>query len=558
MTGTRPPRLAILQLRGLEHFLPDLIAGLATTGTVEVRAFTVTAPEVLEAALAWADDPTRDALWFEFCWPPFPDLIARTEFGSRRVIVRVHRIEAYEAPHVARCRWDRVDDLVTVSEDMARIILQQVPLLEHTTRLHVLHNGVDTDRFAPAATARDPHRAAPARDPHRIGWCGSMIARKNPTLALEVLARLLAEDPRWRLHIASGGGDRLVEDALVRLVPRMGLGGAVRFDGAVAAADMPAWHARNAVLLSTSLHESFGYAIAEAAAAGCDIAVLDHRGAEEFWPEEARFGTVDQAAAMIRAARPGRWRDLVAGRFGLDRQVARVVALLQDRSPPAPAERLVPIAHGAWRGRFPVRNPADHIQAAVLASGAFYEAEMLEDIRRRLPPGGLFVDVGANIGNHSLFAAGVCGARVLAFEPSPTLAEHCAATLAANGLAGRAELRQVGLGAAAGAAALLPGPLGNAGRTRLDPDSAGGVPVLRLDDALTEPPDVVKIDVEGMEAAVLQGARGVLRRHHPAIYVETLTDAAFAEVDALLRPLGYRPAARFNRDPTWLFTAEAA
>src|SRR5215217_284469 len=102
-----------------------------------------------------------------------------------------------------------------------------------------------------------------------------MIARKNPTLALEVLARLL------------------VQDAVLRLVPRMGLGGVVRFDGAIPAAAMPGWHARNAVLLSTSLHESFGYAIAEAAATGCDLAVLDHRGAEEFWPEEVRFGTVD-------------------------------------------------------------------------------------------------------------------------------------------------------------------------------------------------------------------------------------------------------------------------
>jgi hypothetical protein len=101
--GRRPPRLAILQLRGLEHFLPDLAGGLAATGAVEIRRFTATGPAVLAEALAWTDEPARDALWFEFCWPPFPELIADTEFGGRRVLVRIHRIEAYETPHAARC-----------------------------------------------------------------------------------------------------------------------------------------------------------------------------------------------------------------------------------------------------------------------------------------------------------------------------------------------------------------------------------------------------------------------------------------------------------------------
>jgi len=541
----RRPRLAVLQLRGLDHFLPGLLAGLAASGAVEVRAFTVTGPGVLEAAMAWADDPSRDALWFEFCWPPFPELIARTGFGGRRVLVRIHRIEAYETPHVARCDWAKVTDAIVVSEDMARLVLQAAPRLERSTRLHVVPNGVDLARFAAAA--------APA-DPFRIGWCGSMIARKNPTLALEVLARLLEEDARWRLHIVATPGDPLVQDAVLRLVRRMGLGGAVRFDGALPAAEMPGWHARNAALLSTSLHESFGYAIAEAAAVGCDLAVLDHRGAEEFWPEAVRFGTVDQAVGLLCNARPGRWRGLVEDRFGLDRQVAAVLALLRDRAPPAPRERLIPIAHGAWQGCFPLREPADHIQHALLSTGAFYESGMLEDLRRRLRPGGLFVDVGANIGNHALFAAAVCGARVLAFEPAPALADHCAATLAANGVSARLDLRRQGVGAAAGQARLLPGPGHNAGRTRLE-SGPGEVAVVRLDDMLAAAPDVIKIDVEGMEAEVLAGARGVLARHRPALYVETLDAAAFAAVEAVLRPLGYRAEMRFNRDPTWLFLA---
>ncbi|WP_235907948.1 FkbM family methyltransferase [Siccirubricoccus phaeus] len=541
--AARLPRLAILELRGLEHFLPDLAGGLAASGQVEVRRFPVSGPADLAAALRWTDQPSRDALWFEFCWPPFPELLARTEFGGRRVLLRVHRIEAYETPHVARTPWAAVDDCIVVSEDMARLVRAAAPGIDATTRLHVLHNGVDTLRFAPVEGARDPFR---------LGWCGNMIARKNPTLALEILARLRAEDPRWRLHIAAGGGDRMVADAVVHLVPRMGLAGAVQFDGAVPAAAMPEWHARNAVLLSTSLHESFGYAIAEAAAAGCGLAVLEHRGAEEFWPEEMRFATVAQAVARIRAARPGRWREYVARRFSLERQVARVLALLAARTAPrVPA--LAPLAHGSWRGVLPLTDARDHIQRSVLATGSFYEAPMLEDIRTRLPAGALFVDIGANIGNHGLFAAGVCGARVLAFEPSPALAEHCAETFAANGLDAMLELRRQGVGAAPGRATLCPGPEGNAGMTALDTAHPGDIEVVRLDDVLAEKPAVVKVDVEGMECAVLDGAQQVLRRHRPALYVETGTEESFAAVSALLKPLGYAPQRRFNATPTWLF-----
>lgn len=556
---SRPPRLAVLQLRGLDHFLPDLVAGLAASRAVEPRRFTVTGPAVVAEALAWADDPARDALWFEFCWPPFPEIIARTDLGGRRVIMRVHRIEAYGSNHAAAAPWHLIDDAIVVGEDMAARLLRAAPALPATTRLHVVHNGLDLARHPPAA----------APDLFRIGWCGWLSLHKNPTLALEILHRLRTLDDRYTLHLSTRGGEAVAVDSFAHLARRMGIEQAIHVTEGIPPHAMPGWHARNGVLLSTSVYESFGYAIAEAAAVGCDLAVLDNTAAAEFWPEAVRFATVEEAVRLIRAARPHRWRGLVEARFGLDRQVGAVLALLADRPAPAPAlapalaprERLVPIAHGGWRGVFPLRDPADHIQQVLLSTGAFYEAAMLEDLRTRLQPGELFVDVGANIGNHALFAAGVCGARVLAFEPSPALAEHCAATLAANGLAGALELRRAGVAEAAGTARLRPGPGGNAGQTSLDPGE-GEVPLVRLDDVLdgalgSQAPAVVKVDVEGMEEAVLRGARGLLGRHRPALYVEAATEAAFAAVQALLRPLGYRAEARFNHTPTWLFLPAA-
>ena len=546
----RASRIAFLLLRGLDHFVPDLLAALPN-GTLEARAFYVSGPDDIAQALAWADDPARDAVWFEFCWPPFPDLIARTDFEGRRVIVRVHRIEAYETPYAAQAPWHKVSDAVVVCEDMAACLRAAAPGLAEKTRLHVIHNGLDLARYAPAQ----------ASNPFRIGWCGSMILRKNPNLALEILHRLRTEDSRYKLHIAAKGGDRVAVDSFVHLARRMNLTSAVDINENVSQDEMPAWHARNAVLLSTSVHESFGYAIAEAAAVGCDLAVLDHAAAGEFWPEAVRFATVDEAVQRIRQARPHRWRSYVAERFGLERQVVAVRKLLNENRPLMSSSGAVPITHGAWRGYFLVRNHADHLQQTVTATGRFYEAEMLEDLRHRLTPDSVFVDVGANIGNHALFAAAVCGARVIAFEPSQSLAEHCAANLALNSVAKRVTLRHQGVGASSGRANLVPGPICNAGMTKLDcTDDNGTIEVVCLDDVLDVLgylPTVIKVDVEGMELDVLRGAEMTLRLCRPTLYVEAADKDAYVAVNKFLCTVGYEVAAQFNATPTYLFVPRA-
>ena len=177
----RLARLAIIALPGLDHFLPDLVAALQANGSVDARVFPLRAGEGIGPALAWTDHPAIDAIWFEFCWPPFPALIAGTEFAGRRVVVRVHRIEAYGSDHVAGTDWSRVSDVVTVGQDMAQRVRAAAPELAFVSRLHVIHNGLDLSRFAPLDHF----------DPYRIGWCGWFSLHKNPLLALQILASLV-------------------------------------------------------------------------------------------------------------------------------------------------------------------------------------------------------------------------------------------------------------------------------------------------------------------------------------------------------------------------------
>jgi glycosyltransferase involved in cell wall biosynthesis len=310
----------MMLLPGLDHFTADLLARLPAVSGWEVRRFTVSGPASLAAAFEWTDKPSCDAIWFEFCWPPFPAMIAATDFAGRRVIVRVHRIEATETPYVANTNWEKVDDVIVVSPDMEQRVLKAAPAIAVTSRLHLVCNGVDTDRFV---TIHDS-------DPFRIGWCGLMTLRKNPTLALQILDRLRATDTRYHLSMCGMGGEPLAQETFLHLATRLDLLKAIQWNGQIAQAGMPMWHAANGVLLHTSLHEGLSYALLEAAASGCDLAVFDHPGAAQCWPAAILFGTVDEAVALILAARPGRWRGYVCGKYSVEHQIATISRVLND------------------------------------------------------------------------------------------------------------------------------------------------------------------------------------------------------------------------------------
>ena len=186
-----------MTLPSLDHFTADLIARLPAVSGWEVRKFMVTGPGSVLAALAWADDTSRDAVWFEFCWPPFPAMIGTIDFAGRRVIVRVHRIEATETPYVANTPWEKVGDVIVVSPDMQQRVITVAPEITLTSRLHLVYNGVDTERYAPPT----------AWNQFRIGWCGLMTLRKNPTLALQILARLRETDAQYHLSMCGMGGE---------------------------------------------------------------------------------------------------------------------------------------------------------------------------------------------------------------------------------------------------------------------------------------------------------------------------------------------------------------
>jgi FkbM family methyltransferase len=173
-------------------------------------------------------------------------------------------------------------------------------------------------------------------------------------------------------------------------------------------------------------------------------------------------------------------------------------------------------------------------------------------LRRWKSRTGLFLDVGANMGQSALsFRIVNRHAPILSIEPNPALASHLRLV---KRLIPRYEYLCCAAGAEDGEATLYVPVWHGAPRTgfgsllRNFAERGSGpsesavaestVPIRKLDELELEA-DFVKLDVEGGEAEALRGLVRTLERCRPILLVEA--NDRFAEVEAVLVPLAYRP-----------------
>jgi len=178
-----------------------------------------------------------------------------------------------------------------------------------------------------------------------------------------------------------------------------------------------------------------------------------------------------------------------------------------------------------------------------------------------LGPDDLFVDVGANAGSYTVLACAARGARGICVEPVPSTFERLLGNLRLNGLPSRVEALNIGLADREGELRFSTSE--NAmNHVLADAESGAGavrVPVRTLDAVLAgRAPALIKIDVEGFETRVLQGAAVCLRQPglHSVIMELNGSGARYgfdeARILALMREHGfatytYEPYARCLR-----------
>ncbi len=545
----RQARIAVLCLPGLETFLGDIIKYLESR--CEVRTCYSQNGTELESAVQWAD-----LIWLEWA-NQLAEAITHHEglLDGKRVICRVHSYEVLDG-YLPRVNWAKITKTIFVAPHVLDIARRIYPRMMDMTSAVVIPNGVDLDKFS-------FKECAPG---YTLAVVGHVNNKKNPSLWPEIMHRLTRIDDRYQIKIAGAIQEVRYGLYLEHAFKRLGLEKHVQFFGHVE--NIAKWFESEKVnyLLTTSIFESFGYGIAEAMAMGYRPLINNFPGADGLWPSDCLFSSVDDLVRLVNdrdAYKPLEYRRFVEGRYSLNQQLQTIGSLISEVLREAPHNTVTDILtfnYNSLEVKFylPLRN--DYMRKVMYANKTFYEIGMLEDIKKRIGENKIIVDIGAFMGNHTIYFSKICKAKkVYSFEPQNNIYEILKRNVELNNVQDVVKHFNMGIGKEHLTASIDVVDVHNFGMSKINKSVKGGIEIDSLDNILLQEidrVDMIKIDVEGMGMDVLEGAEEILRKYKPLIYIEAETEAEFKKMANYLTQYAYKPIYKFNATPTYLFVSE--
>jgi glycosyltransferase involved in cell wall biosynthesis len=203
---------------------------------------------------------------------------------------------------VIRAIWDKASGLVACSEGLRNRAQQFAP----SAQIEVIPNGVDLERFHPAARQRAKGQAI------RLLTVGRLSVTKRVDRLVEVVGALAKAGQPVQLTVAGGGA---LEADLRRLVTERGLDPVVRITGRVDADRIPDLYRQHDLYVSASMQEGMSNAMLEAMASGLPLVTTRCEGVDELIDENGAI--VDEPADLAEVIRglaldPARLGDMAA------------------------------------------------------------------------------------------------------------------------------------------------------------------------------------------------------------------------------------------------------
>ena len=191
--------------------------------------------------------------------------------------------------------------------------------------------------------------------------------------------------------------------------------------------------------------------------------------------------------------------------------------------------------------RFYLPNyPNDLIQNQIVLHKNYWEFAQLKRIDNYLPEEAVIVDCGANIGNHTLYWANERHAKkIYAFEPVESTFEILERNVELNKLKDKTVIYKLGLSDEITKGNIKLYDFKNIGGTRVQKSELGNIDLITLDSLeIQDKIDLIKIDVEDNEIAVLMGAVETLEKYKPVVVIESFENNKNV-VDTIFKELNY-------------------
>lgn len=190
----------------------------------------------------------------------------------------------------------------------------------------------------------------------------------------------------------------------------------------------------------------------------------------------------------------------------------------------------------------------DLIQGIILHTADYYERDQLDKVCKEWNHGvvgkrikeSAVLDIGTNIGNHTLYYLNECQASfVYCFEPIQDTYNILKKNIQVNGLETRTQLNRFGIGEHQGKANIAEYDQNNIGGTSIEISNEGNIEVRSIDELdIKQKIGLIKVDVEGLEVEAVLGMIETIKKYHPYITIE-INDGHFDTIWSQLQPLGY-------------------
>ena len=207
----------------------------------------------------------------------------------------------------------------------------------------------------------------------------------------------------------------------------------------------------------------------------------------------------------------------------------------------------------------------DHIFNNIRRKKIFYEHDLLFHLFKTIrSKNSTIIDVGANIGNHSIYFGKYLCDKVISIEPSKLHSNILKKNLSSNLPEEKYEIHQIAVGNETGYVNLVFPSEINLGAAKIDESAdydnlnSEEVPINKLDNIVHDSNiSMLKIDVEGFEINVLKGAKTIIENNLPHIIVEAHDEKYLNEIKKFLIPYNYEILGRFCYTPTYHFISKS-
>ena len=199
------------------------------------------------------------------------------------------------------------------------------------------------------------------------------------------------------------------------------------------------------------------------------------------------------------------------------------------------------------------------IQTKIVDKNKFYKQKKLQELDEFIPNNALILDVGANIGNETLYwlLQSPKKARfVYSFEALELPYNILRRNIEINGLQGKVAPLNFALGNKDTRARIEKFKMKNFAKTKLVEDPNGAYKIRKIDDLrIKQKVDVIKVSTPGMEFEALDGAENLIDRDRPVVFVK-MEEASKAKVDDLMKDFEYKLAKQVGKK-YYVYTPEA-